>query len=76
MRIKVEERTIDVSELYIADEAFACGTSAFVAPVIEIDRRPVGAGAMGPLTEKLRGKHREVLHGQDPKYREFLTLLS
>ena len=32
MRIPVEERTIDVSELYIADEAFACGTSAFVAP--------------------------------------------
>jgi branched-chain amino acid aminotransferase len=76
MGIKVEERTIDVSELYIADEAFACGTSAFVAPVIEIDKRPVGAAAMGPLTAKLRGKHHEVLHGKDPQYQGFLTLVS
>lgn len=76
MGIRVEERTIDVSELYVADEAFACGTSAFVAPVIEIDRRPVGSGSMGPLTEKLRAKHHEVLHGQDPTYRQLLTLLS
>jgi branched-chain amino acid aminotransferase len=76
MGIKIEERTIDVSELYVADEAFACGTSAFVAPVIEIDKRPVGTGSMGPLTEKLRTKHHEVLHGQDRAYRQLLTLLS
>jgi branched-chain amino acid aminotransferase len=76
MQIRVEEHTIDVSELYIADEVFACGTSAFVAPVIEIDRRAVGTGAMGPLTKKLREKHCEVLHGQDPAYQDFLTLLS
>lgn len=76
MQIRIEERTVDVSELYVADEAFACGTSAFVAPVIEIDRRAVGAGAMGPITKKLREKHYEVLHGQDPAYQKFLTLVS
>jgi hypothetical protein len=31
---------------------------------------------MGPLTEKLRAKHREVLHGKDPQYQGFLTLVS
>ncbi len=26
-----------------------------LTPVLEIDGRPIGAGAIGPLTERLRG---------------------
>jgi len=40
--IKVQEREIDLTELYVADEAFACGTSVFVAPIKEVDARQVG----------------------------------
>lgn len=75
MNISVVERAIDLTELYVADEVFACGTSAFVAPVIEIDKRRIGAGTMGPITTALREKHRQVLHGEDPVYKHLLTRL-
>jgi branched-chain amino acid aminotransferase len=75
MNIPTQERNIDLTELYVADEVFACGTSAFVAPVIEIDKRRIGTGATGPLTAQLREKHRQVLHGEDQKYQRLLTLL-
>ena len=42
--IRVEERTVDLTELYISDEIFACGTSAFFASIIEIDGRSIGMG--------------------------------
>ena len=52
--IPLIEREIDLTELYTADEVFACGTSAFVAPVIEIDARKIGNGSMGVITQKVR----------------------
>lgn len=74
MNIKVEERAVDLTELYIADEVFLCGTSALIAPVIEIDARPIGIKGIGPITALLRAKHTAVLHGQDPTYQSLLTM--
>lgn len=51
----VEEREIDRTELYVADEAFLCGTLAEILPIVSIDRLPVGDGLVGPLTRKLQG---------------------
>lgn len=73
--IPTEERTIDLTEAYVADEVFACGTSAYVAPVIEIDKRRIGEGA-GPITAQLRDLHRDVLHGRVEKYANWLTPLA
>jgi branched-chain amino acid aminotransferase len=50
----VEERSIDRTELYTADELFFCGTSAEVTPIFSVDRMPVGGGQVGPLTLRLR----------------------
>jgi len=50
----VEQREIDRTELYVADEAFFAGTAAEVTPILSIDRHPVGDGTMGPLTAKVR----------------------
>ena len=66
--IDVEERTVDLTELYIADEVFVCGTSAFVAPTIEIDARVIADGKAGPLTLRLRKIHEELLRGSDSRY--------
>jgi len=74
MGIAVVERDIDLTELYIADEAFACGTSAYVAPVFEIDARPIGS-KVGVLTQKISDRYFDVLHGRDPKYEHFVTVL-
>ncbi len=42
--IPLEVRSIDRSELYVADEMFLCGTGVQISPVIEIDHRPIGVG--------------------------------
>jgi branched-chain amino acid aminotransferase len=68
MGIDIEERTVDLTELYIADEVFASGTSAFIAPVIEIDGRMIADGKTGPMTLRLKKKHQELLRGSDPSY--------
>ncbi len=47
--IPVEVRSIDRSELYVADEVFLCGTGVQISPVVEVDHRPVGRGAVGPI---------------------------
>lgn len=64
------ERSVDRTELYTADEIFLCGTGAQIAPVIEIDHRPVGNGAIGPVTQKLQDLFFDVAHGKVPHYRD------
>ncbi|WP_137874597.1 aminotransferase class IV [Rhodococcus sp. Q] len=66
--VPVVERTVDLTELYIADEVFVTGTSAGVAPVLEVDGRVVGSGRQGPISEALRKRHAaalrsDTLHG-------------
>ena len=69
------ERQIDLTELYIADEAFACGTSAFIAPITEVDARKIGNGEIGSITKKLRKLHLEMLNGADLEYKKYLTTI-
>src|SRR5215469_8654000 len=45
------ERQIDRTELYISDEIFLTGTGAQIAPVVEVDHRPIGTGKIGPVTD-------------------------
>lgn len=73
--IEVRERTIDLTELYVADEVFACGTSAFITPVLEIDKRKINGDAPGPITEQLRTAYYDLLHGKLPEYQQHLTSL-
>jgi len=71
--VDVEERSIDRSEVYAADEAFFCGTGVQIAAVVEVDHRPVGSGSMGPVVRQLRELYHSVVHGQVPKYRHWCT---
>ncbi|MCC7367433.1 MAG: branched-chain amino acid transaminase [Chloroflexi bacterium] len=52
--LRIEERLIDRTELYIADELFFCGSAAEVTPVFSVDRITVGSGSTGPTTATLR----------------------
>jgi branched-chain amino acid aminotransferase len=70
--LEIVERTIDRSELYIADEVFLTGTAAHLSPVTEIDRRPVGEGGTGPITRKLQSLFFDVIRGRNPKYADWL----
>jgi branched-chain amino acid aminotransferase len=71
--LEVVERDIDRTELYIADEAFFCGTGAQVAAIASVDHRPVGSGRMGPVTAELRDRYFRIVRGQEPAYRHWLT---
>jgi branched-chain amino acid aminotransferase len=61
--IIVQERTVDLTELYIADEVFVCGTSAFVGSVAEIDGRKLGTQT--PITKKIAALHGEAIKNGD-----------
>ena len=73
MGIPVVERAIDRTELYIADEVFLCGTGAQLSPVIEVDRRKVGSGAIGPLTGRLKDQYFDIVRGRVPEYSHWVT---
>jgi branched-chain amino acid aminotransferase len=71
--VRVVERSIDRSEIYVADEAFFCGTGAQISPIIEVDHRPVGSGAVGPMTQRVKDRYFEIVRGNVPSYRHWLT---
>jgi len=69
------ERQVDRSELYLADECFFTGTAANIAPIAEIDHRPVGIGEIGKITKQLQELFAEVMLGRNPKYSEWYYVL-
>jgi branched-chain amino acid aminotransferase len=71
--IAVEIRSIDRSELYIADEMFLCGTGVQVSPVVEIDHRPIGSGEVGPISRLISQRYFDAVRGRLPEYRQWLT---
>jgi branched-chain amino acid aminotransferase len=72
--VPVEERSIDRTEMYICDELFLCGTGAQIAPVIDVDNRPVGGtGVIGPVTRKIMDVYNRAVHGEDPRFSDWLT---
>jgi branched-chain amino acid aminotransferase len=73
LRLEVIERSIDRSELYLADEIFFSGTAVGVSPVIEVDRRAVSDGAVGKIAAALADLYRDITLGSVAKYRSWLT---
>ncbi|WP_338203333.1 aminotransferase class IV [Candidatus Nephthysia bennettiae] len=71
--IPVEEREVDRSELYVADEAFLCGTGAEITPVVSVDRIEVGTGRPGPLTQQLQEAYYRVVRGTVEDHAEWRT---
>lgn len=70
---QVVQREIDRTELYIADEAFFCGSSAEATPILSVDRRQIGDGKMGPITQKIRETYLELVRGRTSTHREWLV---
>jgi branched-chain amino acid aminotransferase len=71
--IPTEVRSIDRSELYVADEAFLCGTGVQVSPIIEVDHRAVGSRSVGPITRAIKDRYFDAVRGRRPEYRQWLT---
>jgi branched-chain amino acid aminotransferase len=73
MGIQVVERSIDRTEVYLADEAFITGTGVQISAITMVDHRPVGTGKMGPIVTGLRDLYHRVVTGRIEKYRHWLT---
>ena len=69
--LQVLERSIDRTEVFIAEEMFMTGTAAQIVAVTQVDHRPVGAGMMGPVTTKLRTLFDDVVRAKHPKYQQW-----
>ncbi len=59
----VVEREVGRTELYAADEVFLSGTGFQIAPVVEVDDRPVGTGSIGPVAERLQELYFKAARG-------------
>jgi branched-chain amino acid aminotransferase len=66
--MQVVERSIDRTELFLADELFFVGTGVQLTAITRIDNRIIGDGKMGPLTTRLREIFFDTVRGNMPKY--------
>lgn len=69
----VVERPVDRTEVYLAEEAFFCGTGVQIAAITRVDHRPIADGKMGPFVSKLRDLYFRIVRGMEPKFREWNT---
>lgn len=70
---KVEQRDIDRSELYLADEVFFCGTGVQVAWVATIDGRTIGTGERGPVAKQLYDDLFAIFRGETTHHGDWVT---
>ncbi len=69
----VVEREVDRTEIYVAQEAFFCGTGEEISPILSVDRLPVGDGEVGLLTKKVIDLYHDLVRGVDERYPEWRT---
>jgi len=71
--IPVEERALDKSELFVADEVFLSGTAARITPVSRIENYKYGSDR--PITTKLRDKLTAITENRDPQYQDWVFVV-
>ena len=59
--MEVVETVMTRYEIWTADEVFLTGTAAEVIAVIELDKRSIGHGKPGPITNKLIEAYRKLV---------------
>jgi len=60
------ESNITPTDLFTADEAFFTGTAAEIVPIVEVNKRIIGAGNPGPITQRLMREFEKAI--RDPKH--------
>ena len=71
--LNVVERTIDRTEVYLADEAFLCGSAMEITPILTIDGYMLGNGAAGENTKKIHKAYLDAVRGFNKNRRDWLT---
>lgn len=70
---EVREQPLPREFLYLADEAFFCGTAVEVTPIRSVDKITVGSGRRGPVTTALQERFFAIVRGEQPDVHQWLT---
>lgn len=73
--LEVQSRRLTRDDIYICDEAFFTGTAAEVTPIRELDRRIIGEGKRGPITEKIQSRFFDIVNGRADQYDHWLAYI-
>lgn len=71
--LEVQQRPVDRTELYTADELFFCGTGAQVSPIGSVDGRMTGNGKMGEITKKIQNIYFKAVKNELKQYSHWCT---
>jgi branched-chain amino acid aminotransferase len=71
LKVQVQERSIDRTELFLADEIFFVGTGVQIAAITKIDHRLISDGKMGPFTTRLRNLFFDAVINKKANYRNW-----
>lgn len=71
LSLPVVERSIDRTELLVADEIFLAGTGIGIVPVTRIDHRPVRTGEIGEVASSVRRLYGDATRGKLAAYRSW-----
>jgi len=73
--ITVVERSVDRTELYLADEVFLCGSAAEISPIVSVDGYILGQGQPGSVTISLLNAYLAVASGEKHDHPEWRTVV-
>ena len=76
MGFDVVEKDLTLDELFDSDEAFFNGTAVEITPISKIDKKVIGIGSRGPITEKLQKTYNDIIFGKNKNYDHWLSLVS
>lgn len=71
--VETAQRPLGRTELYLAEEAFYCGTGQEIMPITGLDGRTIGDGTPGPVTRKLQTAFDDIVRGRNDAFAHWLT---
>lgn len=76
LNIEVFETDITLEDAWQAEEAFFTGTAAEVTAIGSLDDHPFGNKGVGELTARIKQAYMDVVHGKNPEFQHYLTVVS
>ena len=71
MGLRVIERPVDKTELFIADEVFLTGTAAKITPIRQIESTALNTHR--PVMDELKRRLVAITEGRDPDFEHWVT---
>jgi len=73
--LPVEEKKITPEEVKAADEVFFTGTAVEICPIGRIDDKIINGGKTGEITGTIKNVFMKIIHGEEERYSNWLTLV-